>query len=129
MQSADFPAAEVQLAAADRLSPDEPQVWAMRGELYAWWGKADPGRYLQAEAAWQRALQLAPNQATYHASLGLVLWQQGRLEEGVSELEQAVALDATDAEAFQHLADLYLSLGREAAAASAQREAIRWSGK
>jgi O-antigen ligase/Flp pilus assembly protein TadD len=129
MQSADYPAAEVQLVAADRLSPDDPKVWAMRGELYAWWGQSDPARFLQAEEAWQRALELAPNQATYHASLGLVLSQQGRLEEGVSELERAVALDATDAVAFQHLADLYLSLGREAAAASAQREAIRWSGK
>ena len=126
MEPSDYASAQRQLAAAGWLSPADPGVWAMRGELYAWWGQADPAYLRQAEAAWRRALHLAPNMATYHASLGLLLWQQGRQEEGVSELERAVELDATDAVAFQHLADLYLSLGQEAAAAHAQREAIRW---
>jgi Flp pilus assembly protein TadD len=62
-----------------------------------------------------------------HTSLGLVLAQQGRLEEGLAELERAVALDATDGVAFGHLADLYRMLGREEEAGWARREAERWS--
>jgi O-antigen ligase len=126
MQGADFTAAETQLAAADQLSPDDPKIWAARGELYAHWGEAEPGRYVQAEAAYQRALELAPNAATYHTALGLVLAKQDRLEEGMAELERAVALDATDGVAYRHLASLYQVLGRDAEADWARREAVRW---
>jgi O-antigen ligase/Flp pilus assembly protein TadD len=126
LQGADFTAAETQLAAADHLSPDDPKIWAARGELYAHWGDVEPGRYVQAEAAYRRALDLAPNVATYHTALGLVLVQQDRLEEGMTKLERAVALDATDGVAYRHLAEVYLALGREAEADWAWREAVRW---
>jgi O-antigen ligase len=128
-QGGDFAAAETQLAAADRLSPDDPRIWAAWGEVYALWGEMEPGRYAQAEAAYRRALELAPNVATYHTALGLVLAQQGRLEEGVIELERAVDLDATDGVAFSHLANLYQALGQEAKAAWARKEAKRWSDR
>jgi predicted Zn-dependent protease len=127
VQSGQFSSAEAQLAVADDLSPDDPEVWAARGELYAIWGDLEPTRYSQAEAAYRQALELAPNVATYHTALGLVLARQGRLEEGTVALERAVDLDATDGIAYGHLADLYLALGREREAARAQREAERWS--
>jgi O-antigen ligase len=129
MQGANFTAAEAQLAAADHLSPDDPKIWAARGELYAHWGEVEPGRYVQAEAAYQRALELAPNVATYHTALGLTLAKQGRLEEGVAALERAVALDTTDGVAFRHLARLYRALGRNEKADWAQHEAVRWAGE
>jgi O-antigen ligase/Flp pilus assembly protein TadD len=129
LKSGDFTAAEAQLAAADRLSPDDLQICSAQGELYAYWGEVEPGRYLQAEAAYRQALALAPNVATTHTALGLVLAQQGWLDEGVAELERAVALDATDGVAYSHLADLYEALGQSAEAAWARREAIRWDGK
>jgi O-antigen ligase len=125
-QSGDFGAAERQLVAADRLSPDDPKVWAVRGEIDALWGEITPAQYLCAEAAYRRTLALAPNVATYHTALGLVLAQQGRLEEGTAELERAVALDATDGMAYRHLTDLYQALGRETEAAWARKEAARW---
>lgn len=127
VQGGSFASAEVQLDAADRLSPQDPRVWAMRGELYTYWGTVDPDRYIQAEAAYRQALALAPNAATYHTALGLVLARQGRLEEGVAELERAVALDATDATAYRYLADLYTALGERAQAVWAQEEAARWN--
>ncbi len=127
VQSGQFPAAEAQLAVADGLSPDDPEVWAARGELYAIWGELEPVRYRGAEAAYRQTLELAPNVATYHTALGLVLARQGRLEEGAAALERAVALDATDGIAYGHLADLYLALGQETEAAWAVREAARWS--
>ena len=128
-QSRDFAAAEAQLAAADRLSPNDPQVRAAWGTVYARWGEVEPDRYLQAEAAYQQALELAPNLATYHTALGLVLAQQGRLEEGADELEQAVALDATDGMAYRHLTDLYQALGQETKATWARKEAARWDDR
>jgi Flp pilus assembly protein TadD len=127
LQSGDFPAAEGQLGAAGHLSPRDPKVWAALGELYAYWGESEAGRFTQAEAAYRQAVALAPNVATTHTSLGLVLAQQGRLEEGLAELERAVALDATDGIAYRHLADLYHTLGREEKADWAEKEAERWS--
>lgn len=127
LQRGNFAAAEAEVAAADRLSPDDPRVWAARGELHTQWGQVNPERYVQAETAYQRAVELAPNVARYHAALGLVLAAQGWMEPGVVELERAVALDATDAIAYRHLADLYLALGREAEADWALGEAARWS--
>jgi O-antigen ligase/Flp pilus assembly protein TadD len=129
MQGANPVAAEKHLAAADRLSPDDPQVWVAWGNLYAYWGDIEPRHYIQAEAAYRRALEQAPNVATYHTALGLVLTRQGRLEDGLAELERAVALDATDGTAYRHLADLYQALGRESEAAWARKESKRWSSE
>ena len=129
VQNGNWATAETRLAAADQLSPNDPQVWEARGNLNAYWGDVEPRRYIQAEAAYRRALELAPNTATYHTALGLVLARQGRLEDGLAELERAVALDATDGIAYRHLADLYQALGRESAAAWAREEAKRWGGE
>jgi Flp pilus assembly protein TadD len=129
MQGANPVAAEKHLAAADQLSPNDPQVWVAWGNLYAYWGDVEPRRYVQAEAAYRRALELAPDVATYHTALGLVLARQGRLQAGLAELERAVALDATDGTAYRHLADLYQALGRESESARARKEAARWSSQ
>lgn len=127
LQAGDFAAAEAQIEAAGRLGPADPKIWAARGELYAYWGEIEPGRLAQAEAAYRQALELAPNIATTHTSLGLVLARQGRLEDALAELERAVALDATDGVAYGHLADLYRTLGREEEADWAEKEAERWN--
>ena len=128
LEVGDLSSVQWQLAAAEQQSPDDPRIWAAQGEIYAAWGELAPAQLGLAEDAYRRALALAPDVATYHAGLGVVLARQGRLEEGVEELERAVDLDATYGMAFGQLADLYLVLGREADAAWAQREAIRWGG-
>ena len=129
MQGANPVAAEKQLAAADQLSPNDPQVWVAWGNLNAYWGDIEPRRYIQAEAAYRRTLEQAPNVATYHTAMGLVLARQGRLEDGLAELERAVALDATDGTAYRHLADLYQALGRESESVWARKEARRWGSE
>jgi O-antigen ligase/cytochrome c-type biogenesis protein CcmH/NrfG len=126
LQAGDLTAAEGQLLAADSLSPDDPRVSAAYGELYTAWGSIDPARLVQAEEAYRRAVDLAPNVAAGHTYLGLALVRQGRLEEGLASLERAVDLDATDGAAYGYLADLYGVLGREEDAAWARSEAVRW---
>ena len=126
LQQGDARAAEGQLAAALEGNAHDPAVWAATGGLYARWGEVEPRRFVQAEAAYRRALELAPNTASFHVALGLVLARQGRLEEAVSELERAVALDSTDFVAYRHLADLYSAAGQEAKAIEAQWQAERW---
>ncbi|MFN2270881.1 MAG: O-antigen ligase family protein [Anaerolineae bacterium] len=121
------PAAEAQLNAANKLCPNDPKAWATRGNIYALWGDVSPDKYAQAEAAYRRALELAPDIATYHTALGLILVQEGRTEDGLVELERAVDLDATDGVAFQHLAQVYETLGEKAKADWAQKEAERWN--
>jgi O-antigen ligase len=120
-------AAESQLEAASALSPNDPLVWATRGSIYALWADTSPSKYVQAEAAYRQALALAPDVATYHTALGLILVQQGRIKDGLAELERAVDLDATDGVAFHHLAQVYEALGEKSKAAWAQKEAKRWN--
>ena len=129
LQQGETRAAEAQLAAALEGQAHDPGVWAAIGGLYARWGEVEPGRFVQAEAAYRRALGLAPNTASFHVALGLVLARQGRLEEAVSELERAVALDATDFVAYRHLADLYAAAGQEIRAVEARWQAERWERK
>ena len=126
LQQGDARAAEAQLVAALEGQAHDPGVWAAAGGLYARWGEAEPGRFVMAEAAYRRALELAPNTASFHTALGLVLARQGRLEEALSALERAVALDATDFVAYRHLAGLYTVAGQEARAAEARWQAERW---
>lgn len=120
-------AAEAQLIAADRLSPADPQVWAAQGEFYAYWGQVDPTKYAEAEAAYARAVDLAPNTATLYTGWGLVYAGQGRYTEAVERFKYAVALDATDGYAYWHLGSAYAMLGRPKAAEEAHCQAFRWA--
>jgi tetratricopeptide (TPR) repeat protein len=122
----DYPAAERYLARALHLDPLSPDLWEQQALLYLDWGQTELARDRQAEYAARRAVALAPNVSGYYLTLGVVLGQQGRAQEAVAALEQAVALDATDGLAFRYLADFYQSLGRTADAARASAEAARW---
>lgn len=50
------------------------------------------GRFAEAEGCCRRVLELDPQHAYAHKGLGLCLARQGRLDEGVAELEQAIRL-------------------------------------
>jgi O-antigen ligase len=127
MQGKDWTAAEAHLATASSLSPNDAYVWLATGELYANRAQAEPAYYRLAEAAYRQAVILAPTVARHRTALGLVLVQQGQTQEGVTELERAIDLDATDALTYRHLSDLYRRLGRDAEAHWAEVQAIRWS--
>lgn len=78
----------------------------------------------RAIAAYQRAVQLAPDNASYHASLAGVLSQQGDVSQAIVEYEQAARLDPRNASYRVRLADLYRDAGRAEKAKAAYETAL-----
>ena len=108
----DFEAALVQLAAAEKLSPDNAVIHLVRGDLFLQvcnldrarndYARAEQisqdlahirlavyyqetGNYAEAEAQYKAALEIDPGQAMTHAALGWVFALQGRFPEAMSE--------------------------------------------
>lgn len=121
-EQGDYPAAAHALESARRMRPTDPDLAAQLGLIYAQWG----GREREAETQNRQAVALAPNVATYQVGLGLALAAQGRRAEGIAALERAVALDATNGEAYGFLAAIYEEVGRTDDARRAAAEADRW---
>ena len=53
------------------------------------------GRYDEAAQAYEKLRELAPGMAEAHARLGLIYFQQGRFEQAVTSLRQAIKLKPT----------------------------------
>ena len=78
-----------------------------------------------AERCYRRVLELAPGNADARHLLGLSLAQQGRTEEGLGEIEAAIAA-APETVAYRgNLAKLQAQLGRTAEAEASYREVLR----
>ena len=69
--------------------------------------------------AWADALR-----ASAHAGLGLVLSDEGRLDEAIAHLEQAIQLDPGSFEALNNLGVAYAKAGRFEAAAHYFEQAL-----
>ena len=80
------------------------------------------GNFVLAVESYQRALALAPDNATAHFQLGCALLNQGKAENAVACYEKAIALKPDYFDAYLNLANTYLNLDKAAAAvASCQR--------
>ena len=64
----------------------------------------------KAEELLKKALTYEPNNGAYVDSLGWVYFKQGRYEEAIQELEQAVQF-LSDSVIYEHLGDVYLRQG------------------
>jgi O-antigen ligase/cytochrome c-type biogenesis protein CcmH/NrfG len=115
------------LTEAQRLDPADPRLSLAEGTLHLAWEGEAPQALAKAEEAFRTASSLAPDVAGYRAALGSALAHQGRWAEALVEVERAVALDATDGEAYRLLARIYAAMGRETAARWAWQQANRWS--
>lgn len=69
-------------------------------------------RYVEAEASYRAALALAPEIATYHHDLGLVLFLLKRHDEALACYTEALRLRPTYASAYRNQARLYHELKR-----------------
>ncbi len=94
--------------------------------LYSNIGKAFEAQndFNNAEAAFRKALSLAPDNSTTLFNLGTVLAGLGRLEEAILNLREAVRLDPADPEARMNLAILLSKTGRQDEAAMQKEAAL-----
>jgi len=95
---------------------------------YMW---ADKGVHLQESLELiQKALKLEPNNGAYLDSLGWVLFQMGRYEEALPQLQHAVEAikkedQQDDATVLNHLAEVLIKLGKRDEAIDAWRRALK----
>lgn len=85
---------------------------------------ASQGRFIEAVAAFERAVALYPDYETAYNNLGIVYAQLGNFSAAVSAFEQAVALNSGNVEYYNNLGSALGSLGRIAEATNIFREAI-----
>jgi tetratricopeptide (TPR) repeat protein len=84
-------------------------------------------RFTSAEASLTKALSLAPNHASAHATLGLVQMFTKREAQGIAQCEQALTLDRNLARAHALIGLAKVFLGRGAETEAHVNEALRLS--
>ncbi|OGT01289.1 MAG: hypothetical protein A2143_07055 [Gallionellales bacterium RBG_16_57_15] len=81
-----------------------------------------PGK---SEAYWRSAIEIAPEYATAHGNLGLVLRDSGRHEEAEAAFRKALELDPNNLDAMTNLGNLYRATQRPEQAEAAYKNALR----
>jgi len=84
----------------------------------------EQGKYDEAIAEFQRAIELDPDSSESHRNLGAAYLEQGKLDEAVASYEKAIELDPGFGEAYGDLAAAYIDLGKLAEAVAAGDKAI-----
>jgi serine/threonine-protein kinase len=82
-----------QVQHAISLSPDNAQAYTNLGAFYLDTG--DPARYADAERAFKKSLELAPNYQAY-GNLGQLYLQQHRYTDSISMIQKALSLNDRD---------------------------------
>ena len=79
--------------------------------------------YEAAEAGYERALRLSPDEAFFHNDFGILLEGLGRWKEAEMQYREAIRLDDSDSTWWSNLADVLRRQGRREEAIAAYREA------
>ena len=103
MKDKNFDQAISEFQAAAEVDPTQDVVYAQLGEAYS--GKALQSKvsaekkelYDKSSEAYQKALGLKPDDASYHNNYALALANNGKLEEARGELQKAAQLDPPNA--------------------------------
>ncbi len=101
------------------LVPDQAEAVLHLGSAYQ---GAD--LLLEAERAYRRCIAIASDLISAHVSLGILLKQQGRLDESRAALETALQLQPGAAEVWHNLGNLQRDLGDEAGACKSFERAL-----
>jgi tetratricopeptide (TPR) repeat protein len=81
------------------------------------------GRLAEAETAFRKYLSFQPASADGHASLGVLLLEEGRGGDAIPELEEAIQIDPSLTEARKNLASEYIRESKPKAAVAVLRPA------
>ena len=86
----------------------------------------EAGDYSEAAKAYEALLQERPDEAALRASYAGALGALGRYEESLAQLERAIALEPTHAEAYHNRGAVYEAQGKAAEAAREYEIALRF---
>jgi tetratricopeptide (TPR) repeat protein len=106
---------------AERLGNTQLRAWSLNGLGIVYRAQ---GRYEEAIAAFQRAIDLDPEDAAPHNGLGNVYADLGRYEEAIAAFQRAIDLDPEDAYPRNGLGTVYYQQGRYEEAIAAYQRAI-----
>jgi len=119
----DFAASDSALLKALSLAPDQASAHGART-----FGLAAVGRFVEAERAARRTVEIEPLSLARRTSLIQILLAARRFALAISEAKKAIALSAQSADAWSATGWAYLFLGDQPAAVDALLESIRLLG-
>jgi tetratricopeptide (TPR) repeat protein len=98
LKAKNYPVAIESLKSAAEISLEQDVIWGNLGQAeadFALTKTGDEQAALMADAAisYTKAMEIAPTKTIYPNNLGLALMQSGQVDEGMTMLEKAVAID------------------------------------
>ncbi len=130
MTAKNYDAAVDSFKKASEIDPNQNVIWAQLGEAYIDLGNTKTGvdqqaAYDQGLQAYQKAIELKPDEASYHNNYALALVRDKKLPEAQAELTKAAQLDPTNAgKYYYNLGAVLVNGGQNDAAADAFKKAI-----
>jgi len=115
-----FSQSEAFLLTALKIDPNNADAYAQLGILYARNGQSE-----KALANLTTAVDLSPKTPRYHWDRGVALYQQGQLEEALTEFLQSTVIDETFIDGFVALGSLHRRLGDREASQAALEKALK----
>lgn len=100
-------------------TPDDPEAWFILGAIYG----AIPD-YPEAERCCKNALALAPEHAMLRFNLAVALLKQEKCSEAIEQLEHALALHPTFADAYRELGNAQSMIGEPLSAILSYQKSI-----
>ncbi len=130
MKANQFQAAIDAFVKASELDPKQNAVWGQLAEAYSTAAQQKTGQeqmdlLTKSIEAFQKAMELKPDDAAYHNNYALVLVRAKKLPEAQAELEKAAQLDAPNAgKYYYNMGAVLMNTGQLDAAGEAFKKAI-----
>ena len=120
IRKGDYAEALGYLERATKGLPGNADGWALLGRAYHY-----NRRFDEAAEAYKKAVALTPLNASYRATLGLILGQAGELDEGLAELQKVTSTPGyKDAAGWANLGWVYRNLNKAPESIAAYQKAL-----
>src|SRR5581483_1506571 len=130
LEAKNYPAAVESLQKASEMDATQSVIWINLAEAYVGEAATKTGADQQADfekafSAFQKAIELKPDDAAFHNNYALALVKAKKLDEAQAELQKAAALDPPNAAKYYYnLGAVLTNAGQADAAAEAFKKAI-----